>query len=72
MVNTMSYEEIDGGLENYVVLRMSMKDYQILLTCTGMALSCVAGRQRRSILEMLDRINEGNPHYENYMDKRAR
>ena len=58
----MSYSESPDGK---VVLTMSRIDYEMLL----MALGATSGTNifdMRTILELLNRLNEGNPHYTPY------
>lgn len=56
----MSYSEKDGQ----VVLTMPPEDYEILLRSLG-AFTCYS-YERNEILELLNRLNEGNPNYKPY------
>lgn len=56
----MSYGEKDGQ----VVLTMSRADYETLLICLGAAAGLAVALQPH--LELMDRLNEGNPNYRPY------
>lgn len=56
----MSYSEKDGQ----VVLTMNREDYETLLLAIGC--HTFYGYDRERIFGMLDRMNEGNPHYRPY------
>lgn len=57
----MSYAEKDGE----VTLTMKREDYERLLLCLGMATA--AARNRWPIVELLNRINQGNPAWTPYI-----
>lgn len=61
----MSYREENGQ----VVLTMSREDYVALLLRLGLAAGWAAKEGAelfREHIKMLDRLNEGNPHYTPY------
>ena len=62
----MSYQEIDGK----EVLTISQSDYFRLLTALGIATGALSPKHRARVVELLDRINEGNPDYRRYMNPR--
>lgn len=64
----MSYREENGQ----VVLTMSREDYQILLISLGYYTAGIDSRGGSALgemIELLNRLNEGNPHYTPYRVK---
>jgi hypothetical protein len=64
----MSYREENGQ----VILTMSREDYERVLMVFGAATAAFLSRSGDLgwVLSLLDRINEGNPHYRPYTVKR--
>ena len=62
----MSYHEENGQ----VVLTMSREDYELILMALGgvtaRALLPGGTRHRPTVLNLLNRLNEGNPHFTPY------
>lgn len=65
----MSYSEENGQ----VVLRMSREDYVALLfLLSGASRMALQQGKIDSILELMNRLNEGNPNYTPYQVKREK
>ena len=63
----MSYSEQDGQ----VILTMSREDYELLLMAMGYATGAAAQSGTpilpwRKAFGLMDRLNQGNPHYAPY------
>lgn len=58
----MSYREEDGQ----VVLTMSTDDYQLLLMMLGAATATGHVLSTKRALALVNRLNEGNPHFTPY------
>ena len=59
----MSYSEKDGC----VILSMSREDYEVVLTALGYWTSAhVHDSNRKKLLELVNRLNCGNPDYTPY------
>ena len=62
----VSYSEKDGQ----VWLSMSLEDWQNLLLTLGYAMGAMAANNdmnsRNSLLQLVNRLNQGNPHYTPY------
>jgi hypothetical protein len=60
----VSYSEKDGQ----VVLTMSREDYELVLMALGAftAVTWKSGGNSQRVLEVLNRLNSGNPHYTPY------
>ena len=57
----MSYKEEDGK----VILTLDRSDYEMLLLCLGMAAGWAIKEKKDSspFVELVNRINEGNPDF---------
>ncbi len=65
----MSYREENGQ----VVLTMSREDYEVILLALGAFTGAHLARPGHAnrVLSMLNRLNEGNPHYTPYQVEKS-
>lgn len=61
-MNDLGYSQEHG----VVVLRLTPEDYSLLLVALGMATGSLVPEQMRTMLDLVNRINAGNPNFRPY------